>query len=263
MAGPAVLVGHPQVAAGVDVDAAFAPKEFIPAVAIDVEHGEHVRAAGAGFVLGDDSRPDGLELRIPALQTHLAVGALGGDQAALAAGEATLDEVAVGVAGALVGVDLGPGEGLEDLAGPGGQAFEPELAMIERVVGVAVGDQPDLVVAIAVEVEGHDRAEPDAGDHAGAEIAVPEALPRGGEGGEFERVGRQEEHAGPGVILGAVAVDGQEGGFAAGLDRREAELFQVRADVAGDSGLQPFCHGQIPSRRAMVPPSTSDSCSVR
>jgi hypothetical protein len=91
----------------------------------------------------------------------------------------------------------------------GVDSFEAPIIDTQRVVGVNVVDEPDLIDTVAVQIERVDRGEPDARHDARTEIAPPENLSIHREQRELQRTLRKEEHLDVRIDLGVRAVYGQ------------------------------------------------------
>ncbi len=105
--------------------------------------------------------------------------------------------------------------------------------------GIGAGHDPDLVDAIAIQVEGQHRREPHAGHRPGAEIAAPHQLAIGRDHRELERVRREEEHLLPGIDVEVGAIRHHHSGTTiTEAQRRRPALPDALAEVDGHQRAQ-------------------------
>ena len=198
------------LAAGVELDTSLAPEELLAAVVVEVGDCAHVAAARTGLTGADRHVPARLHPGAPALQEHVRVSALRGDEHPLAADAAAEDEVAEQAAERLLAVVVRPGPLLDRPARARIEPLQAVVADSERVLGVGVVDEVDVLGPGAVEVEREDRAEPEPRNDGRAEVALPQALPVRRDERQLERVRREEKHLVVGVVLGAGRVHEQQ-----------------------------------------------------
>ena len=156
------------------VDASLAVEELVPRIAIDVDDGEHVRAAAARIVVRNAPGPDLVHRGVPALKEHIPVRALCRNETFLSSREPSVDEVPVRVGHGLAIWDLRPLHFVDDLSGLRRHALQDKRVVVEGVGGVRVVDKTYLVTAVVVEIEGEYGNEPRPGNQAGAQLALPE-----------------------------------------------------------------------------------------
>lgn len=81
----------------------------------------------------------------------------------------------------------------------------------EGQMRVQVINEPDLVRAVAVQIEGDERSEPHTRNHASAQITLPQKHPAFAEQRHFQSVARKIKNFGPRIDVGLGGVDEQNG----------------------------------------------------
>lgn len=214
---------------GVQPDATLAPEDLVDAVVVDVDDRTHVTATSTRCFTFDFMFPAWGHVGVPGLDRHRPVGALCGDEYGLALNVSTQNEIAEGMARALIAIDGRPGPLADGFACVSIEAFQAAPFQAQGMFVVGIVDEPDFVCAIAVQIEREERGEPDSRNHSGAEPLLPYLFAGQRDDGQLHVMLREEEHLHVGIYLRILAVGQENTTLGAQVHRCRSALPQGRA----------------------------------
>ena len=162
------FVAAEQLVPVIEADQTLAPEHLVHAVLVKIKYRAQMARARSAVAVRDLDIPALFHIGIVALQIHVAVGSLRGNEHRLAVRVAAGNVKAVRMRHSIVDRILRPFPLSRGLSADRIDPLENSRVKAEGQIGIQIVQEPDLIHSVPVQVKRYERTIPDSGNNAGS-----------------------------------------------------------------------------------------------